>query len=264
MPQPDSREMAITGVTLRIHADDERASRAAYTALLGTPAGPDWPVGRDRLTLTGADTGILFQTADRAAAERLLSRRGLDAWIDEDARADVGSETDTGSGTDTGARTGADAAASARRSERYPLLGITGRPAEAVPPGDPVATRIDHLVLSAPGTEPAIALFGGRFGLDLRLVRSLTETVTQLFFRCGGLIVEVVVGGDGPAGARTGIGFLGIAWRVDDADAARERLRASGIEVSDVRSGRKPGTRVLTVREPALGTPTLLIEQSPR
>ena len=36
---------------------------------------------------------------------------------------------------------------------------------------------------------------------------------------------------------------------------------AEGLDVSEVRPGRKPGTRVATVRERTLGTPTLLIEQ---
>jgi hypothetical protein len=34
--------------------------------------------------------------------------------------------------------------------------------------------------------------------------------------------------------------------------------------VSDVRAGRKPGTRVLTVRNGACGIPTLLVERTAR
>ena len=49
---------------------------------------------------------------------------------------------------------------------------------------------------------------------------------------------------------------------VDRSMPTRERLVAGGVEVSEVRTGRKPGTRVATVRDRALGTPTLLIEQS--
>jgi hypothetical protein len=46
---------------------------------------------------------------------------------------------------------------------------------------------------------------------------------------------------------------------VPDAEAARERLAAAGFDVSEVRPGAKPGTRVCTVRREAWGVPTLLI-----
>ena len=54
--------------------------------------------------------------------------------------------------------------------------------------------------------------------------------------------------------------FFGLSWRVPDADAARARLAAAGIDASEVRPGRKPGTRVLSVRSGSCGVPTLLIE----
>ena len=38
----------------------------------------------------------------------------------------------------------------------------------------------------------------------------------------------------------------GLSWRVADIDATRARLLAAGIDVSEVRNGRKPGTRVMT------------------
>jgi hypothetical protein len=56
---------------------------------------------------------------------------------------------------------------------------------------------------------------------------------------------------------------LGLSWRVPDAEAARERLKAAGLDVSEVRSGRKPGTRVLTLRDGTCGVPTLLLQPSP-
>ena len=39
-------------------------------------------------------------------------------------------------------------------------------------------------------------------------------------------------------------------------------LAAAGVDVSDVRTGRKPGTRVLTVRSGTCGIPTLLVERT--
>ena len=46
-------------------------------------------------------------------------------------------------------------------------------------------------------------------------------------------------------------------------DAARERPAAAGFDVSEVRPGCKPGTRLLTVRE-STGVATLLLEPAPR
>ena len=40
------------------------------------------------------------------------------------------------------------------------------------------------------------------------------------------------------------------------------RLVSAGVDVSDVRTGRKPGTRVLTVRNGTCGIPTLLVERT--
>jgi hypothetical protein len=36
------------------------------------------------------------------------------------------------------------------------------------------------------------------------------------------------------------------------------------VDVSDIRTGRKPGTRVLTVRNGTCGIPTLLVEPATR
>jgi hypothetical protein len=53
-----------------------------------------------------------------------------------------------------------------------------------------------------------------------------------------------------------------LSWRVADIVATRARLASAGVDVSDVRSGRKPGTRVLTVRNGTCGVPTILVEQT--
>jgi hypothetical protein len=51
-----------------------------------------------------------------------------------------------------------------------------------------------------------------------------------------------------------------VSWRVADIEATRARLISGGVDVSEVRPGRKPGTRVLTVRNSTCGIPTLLVE----
>ena len=46
-------------------------------------------------------------------------------------------------------------------------------------------------------------------------------------------------------------------------DLAQHRL-AAGIDASEARSGRKPGTRVMTVRSGTCGIQTLLLERTAR
>ena len=89
-----------------------------------------------------------------------------------------------------------------------------------------------------------------------------------LFFRVGGVTVEIAAQAPRPQegtpaterGEDDNDRLWGLSWRVPNADAARERLAGAGFDVSDVRTGRKPGTRVLTVRDGTCGVPTLLVE----
>jgi hypothetical protein len=95
----------------------------------------------------------------------------------------------------------------------------------------------------------------------MALDRSHQDWGQLMFFRCGDLVVEVVrrpvAGGDA---ARDKL--WGLSWRVGDIDAARVRLMADGIDVSEVRTGRKPGTRVMSVRNGTCGVQTLLLERT--
>jgi len=115
--------------------------------------------------------------------------------------------------------------------------------------------QLDHVVVRSADSVRATADFGGRLGLDLRLDRDTDFGFRGLFFRCGDAVVEVVVPHDPHEGPDT---FGGLAWRCDVA-ATRERLISGGVEVSEVRQGRKPGTCVATVRDRDLAVPTLLV-----
>ena len=106
-------------------------------------------------------------------------------------------------------------------------------------------TAMDHVVISTADPERAAALYGARLGLDMALDRSHPDWGRLMFFRCGDLIVEIVHRPDADADqARDRL--WGMSWRVADIDATRARLVSAGVEVSEVRPGRKPGTRVLT------------------
>ena len=122
---------------------------------------------------------------------------------------------------------------------------------------------MDHVVVATPDPERAAALYGARLGLDMALDRSHPDWGRLMFFRCGDLIVEVAhhPGKDDKA---TTDKLYGISWRVTDMDATRARLVASGIDVSEIRIGRRPGTRVMTVKSGTCGVPTLLIEKTAR
>ena len=119
-------------------------------------------------------------------------------------------------------------------------------------------------MVSTADPERAAALYGARLGLDMALDRSHPEWGRLMFFRCGDLIVEVVhrPGKDERCEAHDRL--WGLSWRVADIDATRARLVSAGVDVSEVRTGRKPGTRVLTVRNGTCGIPTLLVERTAR
>ena len=125
-------------------------------------------------------------------------------------------------------------------------------------------TGLDHIVIRTTHPNRAAALYGARLGLDMRLDRTEPKWGSRLmFFRCGDLIVEVVHDlKDEPSDAPDRL--WGLSWRVADAAAANARLKANGVDVSDVRPGRKPCTRVFTVRDGTLGVPTLIVEPSRR
>jgi catechol 2,3-dioxygenase-like lactoylglutathione lyase family enzyme len=124
-------------------------------------------------------------------------------------------------------------------------------------------TAMDHVVVATADPERAAALYGARLGLDMALDRSHPDWGQLMFFRCGDLIVEIVhrPGKDTDAAHDR---LWGLSWRVVDAEATRARLLFDGVEVSEVRAGRKPGTRVLTVRSGTCGIPTLLVERTAR
>ena len=134
-------------------------------------------------------------------------------------------------------------------------------PASA-PVGDADATvfALDHAVVRTPDAEATKALYGEALGLRLALDRSFEQWGARLlFFRVGGVTVEVAaqLGKEAPEDGDDRL--WGLSYRVADADAARARLAADGFDVSEVREGRKPGTRVFTVRDGTLGIPTLML-----
>ena len=114
-------------------------------------------------------------------------------------------------------------------------------------------------MVRTPNPERAIALYAGRLGLDLRLDRSNPDWGSRLlFFRCGDLVVEIAH--DLKKGVSDAPDQLwGLSWRTPDIAKANERLKKAGVEVSEPRNGRRPGTQVFTVQSHTANVPTIVI-----
>ena len=117
---------------------------------------------------------------------------------------------------------------------------------------------VDHLVLRTDNAEACIELFSGQMGIRLALDKTAPEWGGRmLFFRAGKLTLEVIESDrDEPSGNF----FWGIAYQCQKLDGVAGELIGRGVALSDIRNGRKPGTRVATVKSHGLEIPTLLIE----
>jgi catechol 2,3-dioxygenase-like lactoylglutathione lyase family enzyme len=200
---------------------------------------------------------ICFRTGDIAKMHRRLDRLTLKPEPVTEAE----SRDATSGATLSWKRT--RAATEATRGVRLFFLELARERPRSVPSAAAPITAMDHVVIATADPERAAALYGARLGLDMALDRSHPDWGRLMFFRCGDLIVEIVHRPDKDADAAHDR-LWGLSWRVADIDATRARLALAGVEVSDIRTGRKPGTRVLTVRSGTCGIPTLLVEQTAR
>ncbi|MCK6555669.1 VOC family protein [Candidatus Binatia bacterium] len=141
-------------------------------------------------------------------------------------------------------------------------LDVRTGPRPEPAPADGGIVGIDHVVINTNDRERARALWRDRLGLRLALERDFpARGVGMLFFRSAGVTLEFVSPLAPPPGDPGPDRFFGLAYRVVDIDGCRARLAAAGVEVSGIRAGNKPGTRVATVRSHTAGVPTLLIQQ---
>jgi catechol 2,3-dioxygenase-like lactoylglutathione lyase family enzyme len=230
------------------------------TLELVSPDGEGADAERIRSVLAAQGEGLAslcFRTGDIAKMHRRLERLTLKP----EPIAEVESRDAASGATLSWKRT--RAATDATRGVRlfFLELGEERRRSDTIAAA-PI-TAMDHVVVSTGDPERAAALYGARLGLDMALDRSHADWGRLMFFRCGDLIVEVVHRPD-PKADTTRDKLSGLCWRVDDIDATRARLASAGFDVSEARTGRKPGTRVLTVRNGTCGIPTLLVERTER
>lgn len=232
------------------------------TLELMAPSGEGAAADRVRSVIAQQGEGlasICFRTGDIAKMHPRLDRLALRP----EPIAEVESRDTTSGAALAWKRT--RAATDATRGVRLFFLELAHeRPLSVATTSAPV-TAMDHVVIATADPERAAALYGARLGLDMALDRSHPDWGRLMFFRCGDLIVEVVHRpGKDTAGEATHDRLWGMSWRVADLEATRARLASAGIDVSEMRDGRKPGTRVATVRSGTCGVPTLLVERAGR
>jgi len=140
----------------------------------------------------------------------------------------------------------------------------------AAPVGAEDATlhEVDHVVVNTPDGDKAISLFRDAMGIRLALDRNAKQWgARMMFFRLGGITLEVIqrYGDDKtpPMPKDAPSEYWGMAFRAENVPAAQARLAAAGVNVSEVRKGRKPGTLVATVRDSTCGVPTLIVGPDP-
>jgi catechol 2,3-dioxygenase-like lactoylglutathione lyase family enzyme len=201
---------------------------------------------------------ICFRTGDIAKMHRRLDRLALKPEPVAEAES-----RDAASGA-TIAWKRTRAATDAARGVRLFFLELAKERPLSVRSAVASITALDHVVIATAEPERAAALYGARLGLDMALDRSHPDWGRLMFFRCGDLIVEVVQRPKDTTVDRAHDRLWGLSWRVADIDAVRARLLAAGIDVSEVRAGRKPGTRVMSVRNGTCGIHTLLLERTAR
>jgi catechol 2,3-dioxygenase-like lactoylglutathione lyase family enzyme len=187
----------------------------------------------------GPLSSMTFATGDLEKAARLLERRGVPT-------------TKAGTLELSSAATHGVAISLVERHDKPAPSAATVDDASAI-------ADLDHVVVRTPNPERAIAFYAGRLGLDLRLDRSNPEWGSRLlFFRCGDLVVEIAH--DLKKGVSNGPDQLwGLSWRASDIAKANARLKSAGVDVSPVRTGRRPGTEVFSVNSHTEGVPTIVI-----
>lgn len=270
-------------VTIAVHDIDLAVDR--YTRLLGAPA--HWRGGHPELGTRGAIFALGNAAIELTAPSAQLEAEGLRAWLAErgegvqaiafacaDAAACSAQLRERGvratapahgeaRGDDGTTRPYRSVELSPRATRGLSVLAVERPDPNALRPSAPVAGHaadaLDHVVIRTADPEAAIALYGEALGIRLALDRELAGT-RMLFFRMGGVTIEVV--GDANAGASDA--FYGLAYRVHDIEEANARMKAAGLDVSEVRNGRKPGTQVFTVREGTCGVPTLILRDPAR
>jgi len=233
---------------------------ALYVELLApTAAGGDWL--RQRIDAAGEGLlGFALATDDADACAKALGERGLHP---QPPARGIGRDMESGA-----FREWRNVMLPPAETRGVLVFGIEHRSApellpEVPPAGAPEAAvhGIDHVVVRTADPDAARAFYGDGLGLRLALDKNFPQWGARLlFFRVGGVTVELAARHDAAPEPDTPDRAWGISYRVGNADLARARLAEAGVPVSEVRTGRRPGTRVFSVHGDPCGVATLMLE----
>ena len=239
-----------------------RLSNSYLELLAPVGKGPLADLLRQRLETQGeGPVALALGTDDAAASHAQLRDRGLAVG---ELVSGVGRDVESGA-----YRRWQRIPISPQRTRGVHLFGIQHQsPDELLPLAPPLGDEgaavdaLDHVVVRSGNPDASRALYGEEgLGIRLALDREFPQwNARMLFFRLGGATIEVVssLNSNDTSPPPDRDELWGLAFRVPDAEATHARLVDYGVAVSGVRDGRKPGTRVFTVKEP--GPPVLMLE----
>ena len=126
---------------------------------------------------------------------------------------------------------------------------------------DSSISKLDHVVINTNDPDGLIAIYEGIYGLRLALDQTVEKWGGRmLFFRVNKTTIEVIAKADNKAPEDK---LWGMAWEVENLEKTHRRISEEGLEITDIKDGRKPNTLVATVKSDTYNIPTLLIQHLP-
>ena len=117
---------------------------------------------------------------------------------------------------------------------------------------------MDHIVIKSNDPDGLVELYRDKYGIRLALDQFVEQWGGRmLFFRTNHTTIEAI--GIEKKGSPED-SLWGLAWTTNDIEATRKRFLKSGVEITDIKKGRKPKTLVATIKSHTSDIPTLLIE----
>jgi hypothetical protein len=119
-------------------------------------------------------------------------------------------------------------------------------------------SRMDHVVINSNDPDGLVDLYKAKYGIRLALDQFVEKWGGRmLFFRTNHTTIEAIgIKKDGPPEDS----LWGLAWTTKNIKKTHKRLLDAGINITDIKDGRKPNTLVATIKSHCSNVPTLLIE----
>ena len=119
--------------------------------------------------------------------------------------------------------------------------------------------KLDHVVINTQDADDFISIYRDIYKIRLALDKTIEHWKRRmLFFRTNQTTIEAI-GIENDADKPIDKAW-GLAWTTKDIKKTHARLVSEGVEISDVKDGRKPKTLVATIKSHTCNVPTLLIE----